>query len=57
MSVLEEQTRELAIPKDAETPAPGKVPICSPRLAQIDSIMRRSWLKSAFALVKWVNWV
>ena len=40
MSVLEEQTRELAISKDAETAAPGKEPIYSLRLAEIDPICR-----------------
>jgi len=37
MSVLKEQTRELAVSKDAETAAQ---PIYSPRLAEIDLIAK-----------------
>lgn len=38
VSVLQEQTRELAIAKDTETAAPGKEPIYSRRLADIEHI-------------------
>jgi ATP-dependent RNA helicase MSS116 len=40
MSVLQEQTRELAIAKDTETATPGKEPIYSQRLAEIEPICR-----------------
>ena len=40
MNVLQEQTEELAIAKDAETAAPGKEPIYSLRLAEIEPICR-----------------
>ena len=39
-SVLQEQTRELAIAKDTENAGPGKEPIYSHRLAEIEPICR-----------------
>ncbi|KAF8804523.1 DEAD-domain-containing protein [Phlegmacium glaucopus] len=40
MSALEEQTKELAMSKDAENAGPGKEPIYSLRLAEIDPTCR-----------------